>query len=97
MEDQKTQVKTYPLTQLNQSFTNWVRDAFGSRTYWISCEVAKANLKGVHWYLELVDSNHIDETTAKSSASIWRSNTVRIAEDLKAYGLRPEERKQGSN
>ena len=97
MEDQKTIAKTYTLTQLNQSVTNWVRDAFGTRTYWISCEVAKANLKGVHWYLELADSNNIDETTAKSSASIWRINTVSITESLKAYGVRPEEiLKQGN-
>ncbi len=97
MVDQKTIAKTYTLTQLNQSVTNWVRDTFGSRTYWISCEVAKANLKGVHWYLELADSNVIDETTAKSSASIWRSNTLSIAESLKAYGVQPEEiLKQGN-
>ena len=95
--DQKVASKTYTLTQLNQSVTNWVRDSFGSRTYWISCEVAKANLKGVHWYLELVDSNNKDETTAKSSASIWRANTVAIAESLKAYGVRSEEiLKQGN-
>ena len=87
----QTKEETYTLTQLNTRFKTWVDKNVGHRKFWVECEIAKANLNGVHWYLELVDSDAQEQTTAKARGNIWRSTTESIVNSLKSYGVRADE------
>lgn len=74
-----TERKVYSLTQLNQSLENHFWSKFGDRTFWVTAEVIKVNIKSGHYYLELADSKN-NTMTAKSFATIW-SRTYRIIQE----------------
>lgn len=71
--------KVYTLTQLNQSLENHFWKQFGERTFWVTAEVVKVNVKNGHHYLELADSKD-NFTTARSFATIW-ARTYKMLEE----------------
>ena len=79
--------KTYSLTQLHSSIENWVRKTFSIKQIWITCQVAKANEKNGHYYLELVDSNQ-GVRTAQAKGMIWRTSFDPIERHLASFGLK---------
>ena len=87
----ETKEETYTLTQLNNRFKKWVDKNVGHHKFWVECEIAKANLNGVHWYLELVDSDAQEQTTAKARGNIWRSTAEQISHSLRAFGVKSDE------
>ena len=82
-----SEVKTYTLTQLHISIENWVRKTFSVKPVWITCQIAKANEKNGHYYLELVDSK--DGTrTAQAKGMIWRTSFGVIQNHLASFNLK---------
>ena len=82
-----TEAKTYTLTQLHVSIENWVRKTFSVKPVWITCQIAKANEKNGHFYLELVDSK--DGTrTAQAKGVIWRTSFAVIQNHLASFNLK---------
>ena len=78
--------KVYSLTQLNQSLENHFWSKFGDRTFWVTAEVIKVNVKSGHYYLELADSKN-NVMTAKSFATIWSRSYRLIQEQIGATEL----------
>lgn len=84
------EAKTYTLTQLHTSIENWVRKTFSVKPVWITCQIAKANEKNGHYYLELVDSQ--DGTrTAQAKGMIWRTSFGAIQNHLASFNLKVNE------
>lgn len=78
--------KVYSLTQLNQSLEKHFWSKFGERTFWVTAEVIKVNVKSGHYYLELADSKN-NIMTAKSFATIWSRSYRLIQEQIGATEL----------
>ncbi len=78
--------KVYSLTQLNQSLENHFWSKFGDRTFWVTAEVIKVNVKSGHYYLELADTKN-NVMTAKSFATIWSRSYKLIQEQVGASEL----------
>ena len=83
-----TEEKTYTLTQLHVSIENWVRKTFSVKQVWITCQIAKANEKNGHYYLELVDSKD-GVRTAQAKGMIWRTSFDSIQKQLASFDLKP--------
>ena len=83
-----TEAKTYTLTQLHVSIENWVRKTFSVKQVWITCQIAKANEKNGHYYLELVDSKD-GVRTAQAKGMIWRTSFDSIQKQLASFDLKP--------
>ena len=81
-----TEPKTFTLTQLHISIENWVRKTFSVKQVWITCEIAKANEKNGHYYLELVDSKD-GVRTAQAKGMIWRTSFDSIQNQLASFDL----------
>ncbi len=81
-----TEAKTYTLTQLHVSIENWVRKTFSVKQVWITCQIAKANEKNGHYYLELVDSKD-GLRTAQAKGMIWRTSFGAIQKQLASFDL----------
>jgi exodeoxyribonuclease VII large subunit len=73
--------KVYSLTQLNQSLEKLFWSKFSERSFWVTAEVIKVNVKRGHYYLELADSRN-ETVTAKSFATIWSRNFRIIQEQI---------------
>lgn len=82
-----TEAKTYTLTQLHVSIENWVRKTFSVKQVWITCQIAKANEKNGHYYLELVDSKD-GLRTAQAKGMIWRTSFGAIQKQLASFDLK---------
>ena len=82
-----TEAKTYTLTQLHVSIENWVRKTFSVKQVWITCQIAKANEKNGHYYLELVDSKD-GLRTAQAKGMIWRTSFGAIQKQLSSFDLK---------
>ena len=82
-----TEAKTYTLTQLHVSIENWVRKTFSVKQVWITCQIAKANEKNGHYYLELVDSKD-GLRTAQAKGMIWRTSFGAIKKQLASFDLK---------
>ena len=81
-----SEAKTYTLTQLHISIENWVRKTFSVNSVWITCQIAKANEKNGHYYLELVDSKD-GVRTAQAKGMIWRTSFGAIQKQLASFDL----------
>ncbi|MFD1550762.1 exodeoxyribonuclease VII large subunit [Putridiphycobacter roseus] len=71
----------FTLTQLTTSLENFVLKHFGSVNYWVVAEIAKANEKNGHHYLELVDTVD-NRTSALMTATIWAGTYKNIRANI---------------
>lgn len=78
MEEER---KIYPLAKLNESLERFVRNSFGTKTYWIIAEIAKAQEKNGHHYIDLADSEN-GKRIAEMSANMWFTNYTKINQKL---------------
>ncbi len=65
--------KIFSLSQITSSLENFVLKHFGSKSYWITAEIAKVSSKGGHHYFELVETQNW-QLLAQVQANFWYSN-----------------------